>query len=374
MRVLITSVGLDNIGGVQILTQDLAAWLLDRGHSPVVYGPFLGNAAEKLRRLTVPVVDDLALVGATPDVIHGNGAIETMAALWHFPSTPALFVCHAFRAMVPRSPRILRYVGVDDTCADRLIAEQGIPTDRVRVILNAADMKRFRPRSQALPERPRRALVFSNPASELSHLPLIREACEREGIVLDTAGASSGTHVEAPESILGRYDVVFAKAKCAIEAMASGAAVIVCDTAGLSGMVRSVDLPRLRRLNFGLRSLDRPITVDALRREIAAYDPVDAAVVSAMIRETASTDDAHAQYFSTYEEVLAEDAGRVPDREAEGRAAAAFLQTLSRSQRESTANTNLIVQATHRILRAPVIGPATARIARWLLKRGRRTM
>jgi hypothetical protein len=48
------------------------------------------------------------------------------------------------------------------------------------------------------------------------------------------------------QEVLGRYDLVFAKAKCAIEAMVVGAAVIVCDANGLGGYrVRNGYLRRL---------------------------------------------------------------------------------------------------------------------------------
>jgi hypothetical protein len=37
-----------------------------------------------------------------------------------------------------------------------------------------------------------------------------------------------------PEEILGGYDLVFAKARSAIEAMAVGTAVVICDRVGCS--------------------------------------------------------------------------------------------------------------------------------------------
>src|SRR5207244_3847329 len=128
VRVLITGGALDSVGGVQAYVRDLAAWLLSQGHAPIVYGPRHGRAAAQLGRLTVPVTDDLETVAVTPDVIHGNSAMETMTALLHFPQTPAVFVCHSWRAerVAPHFPRILHYVAVDDTCADRLLSKEGI--------------------------------------------------------------------------------------------------------------------------------------------------------------------------------------------------------------------------------------------------------
>ena len=118
MRVLIAGHSLDAIGGVQVYERDLASWLLARGHAPVVYGTELGDAARQLDARTIPVVDDLRTVTAPIDVIHGDSALETMAALLHFPGVPAVFVCHGWESIgrsTPRFPRILRYVAVDDT-------------------------------------------------------------------------------------------------------------------------------------------------------------------------------------------------------------------------------------------------------------------
>lgn len=375
MRVLITTSSLDAVGGVQVYVRDLAAWLLARDHSPVVYGPNPGAAAVQLRRLTVPVTDDLSTIGIAPDIIHGNSAVETMSALLHFPSTPALFTCHAWRGRIakpPHFPRLLRYVAVDDTCADRLRLEEGVPEDKLTVLLNAVDLARYRPREKPLPPRPRRALVFGNAAHETTHLPVIREACRRSDIEVDVISSASNTFIEEPETILGRYDLVFAKAKCALEAMACGAAVILCDVAGVGGMVRSVDVDRLRRLNFGARSLSAPVTADVLARAIAMYDSADAALVTETIRRTAASDDLNAQILALYEEVVAHHAQAATDRAEEGRVAAAFLRRMALTESEEASRLNIVVQATNRILRTPVIGPVLTRAARWLVMRGRK--
>ncbi|MEO8036047.1 MAG: glycosyltransferase, partial [Acidobacteriota bacterium] len=125
MRVLITNASLRFLAGTEVYVRDLATWLLEQGHWPVVYAPHLGDAATQIRRRTVPVTDDLSTIAVPPDVIHGNSAVETMIALLHFPQTPAIFVCHGWFGPALKFPRIFRYVAVDDTCADRLLLEEG---------------------------------------------------------------------------------------------------------------------------------------------------------------------------------------------------------------------------------------------------------
>ena len=361
MRVLIAGHSLDEIGGVQRYECELASWLLAHGHAPVVYGTELGDAARQLDARTIPVTDDLRSVTAPVDIVHGDSALETMAALLHFPSAPAIFVCHGWENIgrtTPRFPRILRYVAVDDTCADRLVTRAGIAPEKVSVLLNAVDLGAFRQR-EPLPPAPRRAVVFSNLAHELTFLPAIREACRRAAIELDVVGASAGTAAPHPESILGTYDVAFAKAKCAMEAMACGLAVILCSDAGVGGMVRSADFDRLRRLNFGIRAMQTPLSAETLLAELARYDADDARAVSDRIRQTASSEALHASLLSTYEAVIDEHA----------RAAAAFLHDLALRERHRETRLWTLAKASQRALRMPLVGPVATRALRWLTRR-----
>lgn len=375
MRVLITSGALGQVGGMQAYVRDLAAWLLARGHTPVVYGPRHGRTAAQLGRLTVPVTDDLVTLGAAPDIIHGNSAVETMTALLHFPAAPAVFVCHGWRVEgpgVPHFPRVLHYVAVDDTVADRVLYKEGVAPEKVTVLLNAVDVERFPPRATPLPAKPKRALVFGNAAHAAGHVAIIEDVCRRAGIDVDVVGEFAGTAVDAPEQILGNYDLVFAKAKCALEAMAAGAAVVLCEGTGIGGVVTTANVERLRRLNFGIRALQVPLTIESASEALAAYDADDAARVAALIRERASADVLHEQLLALYERVIDEFA-RTPraSHEDESRAAAKFLRDFVESTRPSESNLNLVAQATHRILRAPFVGRTLTRVARWVVERGK---
>jgi hypothetical protein len=344
---------------------------LEHGHSPVVYGRVLGDTALQLQRRTVPVTEDLNSIGVVPDVIHGNSAAETMMALLHFPNTPATFVCHGWmgiEAAAPIFPRVLRYIAVDDTCADRLLLQEGIALERCVTVLNAVDVRRFEQRP-ALPARPQRALVFSNTAHELTHLPTVRRACLEAGIELDVIGRYADTAVERPQDVLGAYDLVFAKAKCAIEAMAVGAAVVVCDANGLGGLVTSEELPRMRRLNFGIRTMDQPVSVAGVRRAIEAYDAADAKRVSDLIRQGSDSEDAHGEILRILESVVSEFAVLPPPaRDIEGRAAAEFLRRRVMAA-HSRPDIGPLVRGAQRLLTMPVVGGAMRAVARRLTRR-----
>jgi hypothetical protein len=331
LRVLLTNTALAHRTGSELYVAEVARALRDRGWRPVVWSPFLGELAAELTAAGVPVAGDLAAVGEAPDLIHGQHHLETMTALLRFPGAPCVFVCHGWtpwEEAPPRFPRIRRYVAVDAATRERL-AGAGVAAERIATVLNFVDLTRFRPRPP-LPPRPRRALAFGNSAAETTWLPVVRAACARAGIALDAAGLAAGRPAPRPEELLPAYDLVFAKGRAALEAMAVGAAVVLCDAAGSGPLVTAAELDRLRPLNFGLRTLSAPLDPEILGREIARYDADDAARVSARVRREASLDDAVERLLAVYAEALAEPLDGSPAAlAAESRVAADYLAWLN---------------------------------------------
>lgn len=326
MRVLITNNTLDNRAGSEVYVRDLALALLRRGHNPVAYSTRLGMVANELREATIPVIDDLRLLTAVPDIIHGQHHLDAMTAMLHFPDTPAVYFCHGWlpwEEMAPHFPTIQRYVAVDDLCRERLQCVHGVPGERIRMIRNFVDLRRFALRGD-LPATPRRALVFSNYINEDGCLGILRQACAGRGIKLDAIGLSVGHSEARPEQILGQYDIVFAKARCALEALACGTALIACDAAGLGGMVTPGNYERFRALNFGIRTLRDPITVETITREIDLYDATSARGVTQRVRAEAAMEPAIDQIIDVYQEAvdaqLAARATKYPEKETDYRA------------------------------------------------------
>jgi len=332
LRVLLTNFMVASRTGAELYTHDVALALLSRGHSPIVYSTVLGPLAERLREATVPVVDDLASVSAVPDILHGHHNYELVTALLRFPGVPAVRVCHGWADERPwQAPRIRRFVCVDDTVRDRAVGEWGIPESRLEVLCNFVDTRAFQPRGP-LPLVPTRALVFSNNAAH--HLPAVRRACEPLGIVVDAAGQSVGAVADRPEQLLTRYDVVFAKARCAYEAIAAGAAVVLCDAAGVGPLVTSANVEPLQRLNFGVRTLSRPLAPEVIAGELARYDPEDARRVTERIRTTSSLEAAVDALVALYEDVIAEHRDSADTRaEDDLRNAAAYLRSFQPAAR-----------------------------------------
>jgi hypothetical protein len=327
LRVLLTAPALETWSGAELYVRDLALGLLARGHRPVAYAPRLGRLADAMRDATIPVVADLGGLGARPDVIHGQDNHELLTALAMFPTVPAVRVCHGWEDEAPEPfPRVRRYVCVDETVRDRAVGEWGVPESRAVVLLNFVDLRRFAARPP-LPRRPGRALVFSNYAA--AHVPPIREACQQLGIALDAVGASVQAAVDDPERLLPQYDLVFAKGRCALEAMAVGAAVVLCDARGLGPMVTAGGFDDLRQANFGMRTLGRAVTAGAVAAVVANYDADDAARVAGTVRATAGLDDAVARMLQVYDEVIAEAHADPGDLEADLRAVSRYLRRVT---------------------------------------------
>jgi len=332
LRVLFTAQALEESSGGALYVRDFMTELSRRGHLPVVFSTRLGALAQQLQRRTLAVIDRLDQLAVKPDIIHGSVPIETMAALLTFPDVPAIFTCHGWDspdATPPKLSRIMRYLAVDEPCHERLVCLEAIPTEQVVVHFNPVDLERFLPRSP-LPDRPRKALIFSNYATEQNHVPVVREACHRTGVQLDVVGFASGTEILRPDLILGNYDIVFAKGRSALEALAVGTAVILCHVAGSGPMVTSAELDDLRRSGFGWRAVGNPMDSESIVTEIQRYDAVDAARVSARIRESSSLVDSTTTLVNLYQAAI--DRFRATyqsDPDGERRDCAAFLQHMA---------------------------------------------
>lgn len=328
MRILITNNTLAERAGTEVYVRDLALALLARGHRPVVYSQILGEVAHELEAAAVPVVDDLSRITEPPQIIHGHHHLETMTALSHFPAVPAVFVCHGWapwQEAPPVHPRIVRYIAVDELCRERIVDEAGVHPDKIEIILNFVDLDLFRPR-QRLPDAPGRALLYSNHAGSGRIAEEIERACLKAGVDLDVVGLASGNPTASPQTLLPKYDLVFAKARAALEAMAVGCAVILCDVPGLGPLVDTENFDRLRPLNFGLQALSSPLTADAIGAQLARYDRNEAAAVSARVRSEASLSDTVERLIALYRSCAG---SRTLPAQDEGRAAADYIRTLA---------------------------------------------
>lgn len=337
MKVLITNMTLASRTGTETFVRDLALGLLQLGHQPIVYSPDLGVMADEIRKATIPVLNDLSVLSSPPDIIHGNHHAELMTALLHFRSTPAIYTCHAWLPAVaapPQFPRILHYVAVDLLCQERMHIEHGIPMDMITIIPHGVDSEEFQQRD-SLPNRPRKALLFSNYARSSNYAATVQATCDQQNIALEIIGSGVAKSCNNPGKILTHFDLVFAKGRCALEALFSGCSVILCDGNGLGPLVTMNNVDRLRSNNFGARSMLDEVSEKNLSTALRSYDRKDAEEVCRFIRSVAPLSVAAINYLNVYEHVLSKNNQRsFHSSQEEYQALALYLTQITRYAEE----------------------------------------
>jgi hypothetical protein len=315
LKVLITNIWLTGLGGSETYVRELALELKRRGHLPMVYSPAIDERTKALFP-GITVVDDLKDLPCKPEIIHGHHREPVSTAAAFFPDVPVIFVSHSAADFLSRyempeaSSRVARYVAVDQLVKTALLTRAKTPPEKTLVIYNFADTDRFLPRSP-LPQRPKKALVFSNytfqDAVKKERLKSIRAACEKAGLSLDVMGMGTDRYTPHPESELARYDIVFAKAKSALEALAVGNAVILCDCLfGVGEMVSEKNFERCRSYNFGNYLLSKPFDIDVLLEEIQKYNPASAAKTMEITRSRCNLSSAVDELIALYTTVIDE--------------------------------------------------------------------
>ena len=204
--------------GVPCFTQDLALALAGAGHARG--GLHLARRTAfpgRLGAFNIPVVTRLRDLSFKPDIVHAQHQPLLLQVLACFADVPVIQAVHDAASAFDKPVfffGISKYVGVDERCLARIRAEPGISEEQAAMILNAVDLRRFRPRAP-LPEKPGRALIFSNYAHPESHLPAVLQARVDCALEADIAGLGMDRTVAHPEDVLGQYDIVFAKARAA---------------------------------------------------------------------------------------------------------------------------------------------------------------
>jgi len=290
MRILFTNNTLDKPAGSELSVFDYARLLKARGHEVAAYSRPQGEVAERLEKEGVCVVESLGNLPWKPDVIHGHHEWETSLAALAFPDVP---VISFRRGTAPwqeapcRAPNVKCWVAVDEVCARSLMGEYEIPKDQVEVILNGVDLEKF-PKRPVLPGKLKRVLVFSNYAKEDNFLAQIREACDLEGIECRAVGSGVGEVISDPTAVLAESDLVFAKGKAALEAVASGCGLVVCDADGLGPLVTKENFAELRNLSFAYEAMTDEISVGNVCSRLRNWDGGVCREAAGLARDTAS--------------------------------------------------------------------------------------
>ena len=106
------------------------------------------------------------------------------------------------------------------------------------------------------------------------------------------------------EKILGEYGLVFAKSRAALEAMACGCNVILADYGKWGGAVTPQNWLKLRKLNFGLRAIDRKLDENDISNEISNIKWEQGKQLAELVIKHASLDSMTEQMIDEYQKIL----------------------------------------------------------------------
>lgn len=288
-RILIATHTMGRRTGSEVHTRDLALGLVRRGHACAIFAASLSEDedARVLRRAGVILADRLSDLPWPPDVIHGHHRSETLLAGATFPLAPALQVCHD--ATQPRdragpASMVQLWCAVDEFCRERVSRETGLPAGEIPLLANAVDLEAFPARRLPPATPPRKALFFHSSPREMPAFEAAAAACADLGIALDRMGPGDGKFRASPAGILAETDLVFAKARCALEAMAAGCHVVLVAHEGVGPAVTAGNFDALRRRNFGRSILSGPLTAAELAARVGALDREGTAEVTGLVR------------------------------------------------------------------------------------------
>jgi len=320
MRILMTQRELQFWAGSELVTVEVARELRARGHDVAVFSPRIGRVANLLTPSGIWVRSKLSELPWEPEIIHGHHHLQAVAALSYFTEAPAIYYCHGvfpWPEHPPIHPRILRYLVMCEWMAPRLDPEIGVSVDRVAVVPNFVNTRRFSQVRKA-PDTPARALVFGGSGFDPVELQYLEAICAQRGISLDRIGYAYDNHQEYPERFLQAYDLVFAIGKCAIEAMACGCAVIPL-VPGLAGHLITPDnYAGWSFSNFSPRYFTAGTTLSAewLDGELKQYAACKVAAVTEKLRTTRSLAATVDRLETIYEAAIAEHRSGVRPRAA----------------------------------------------------------
>jgi hypothetical protein len=257
---------LTHAGGTETHLVTIGEQLLRLGHEVVLFSPELGPFAEHARRrgLGVAGLDELP---PECDVVFAQDAFVIHELAERYPAAFTVFrVCgDVFDFQSP--PQLDGLVDLVVVLSDRyarLARACAIAPRLLRLRIPVSD-DRLVP-TGPIRARPRRAVVLGNYPDRID---VVREVWERRGIHVTQVGGERQRYDLA--AALGGADIVIAKSRAALDAMACGRAVYVYDTFGGDGWVTPETYAALEADHFAGLATDRVIGAVELDEDLGDY-------------------------------------------------------------------------------------------------------
>lgn len=285
MKILITNHSLESLGGTERAVIEIATALKLRGHEVVACSTQVGEAGRLIKEISIPVIRNPFETSFKPDVIHGQHHLDAMRALAAFPNTPAIYHAHGYFPWVedvPVHPRITHYIGMSDLIIERLLINQKYTKAKYLTLSNWFDDTRFI--KVRKPEKtPKKALLYLKSFNRSSQTAQqLVQVFKKNKIDLDIN--REGFITASPELLLNQYDIVLAAGKSAVEAIASGCAVLPISENNCLEWVNPHNFETLRRQNFSPFSYSPPFNFEQIDQWLKAYSASDTEWVTRKIR------------------------------------------------------------------------------------------
>ena len=254
LKIALSNHGLQNRGGSELWTADIADFLVRHGAEIIVYAPVLQDVAKSITATTgAPVTSSIADVqDFSPDILHVQhfSAVKPLVDALRPSPTKVVNMCHGLlpRLELPQ-PDAQNYCAVSLAIKTMVCLMTDSPWQSVPVLPNFFDERRYL--GEHREKRQPRALLFSRRATP-RQIATLRDSFAAAGLPLDFAGLKG--EVERPEDILPRYEVVLAVGRSAVEALASGCRVILWDQGVIGPAVSASNFWQCVALNFALPS------------------------------------------------------------------------------------------------------------------------
>lgn len=260
-------------GGVRGHTETVARELQHTGHDVVIFSDDDLPWRDAMERSGLRTAGSLAALEGHFDVAIAHDQPSAFDILAARPDIPLTFVWHGNIYDVDMAPQlddavkiIFQPYGPLPTRADATSAKA-----RIVQVRQPIDVERFCPLGP-IGERPRRAVAISNYMTDIRR-EVLTEACAQLGIEIEFYGFHEQRGPTSdPQITMNSADIVFGKARVAMEAMACGRAVFVFDAFGTDGFVDEHNIETLLSRGMGGSSTPMATSVDQIVEELGRYD------------------------------------------------------------------------------------------------------
>lgn len=275
MHIVIGTLALEQPGGTETYCLTIARELERLGHDVTIVASALGAMADHIAAEGLDVATSFAELPSCCDAILANDAISAGLLRERYPDNRIVYALHSSRFEVQTPPfeaDVVQAIVVGSERFARHARSLALDAQVIR-LTQPIDILRFVP---STPPRstPQRALIVSN-YLEGPRLDALLQTWEALGLECSLLGHSFGDKgrvtLDVRDEIVGA-DIVVAKARAALEAMACGKAVYVFDAFGGDGWVTPDSYPAMEADNFGGLSSPFPVDRSRLEADLKEYD------------------------------------------------------------------------------------------------------